>query len=218
MDNAAATSFGLVDGTPVFMDAAGDSYFRLEHEEECAFLAALKKEEGRGGSFVHGLVRGPAPGEWEIEPLPLPTPPKRALPGPRGPGNPNILQMAAVAKLLLLVGRALERQSIGDILENVVPVNSNKPGAARDPIARAIAFRNARRLLPLRGNCLSDSLALMRWLAAAGDRAILVFGVKLDPFAAHCWVQSGEIALNDHPERIERFTPVRIIGCTSATP
>ena len=211
MDTALPLSFGLVDRAPVFMDIAWDRYFRLEPDQECAFLASLKKLEGRRDPITHGLVRGSEPEQWEIEPVPLPPPPKSALPGGHGFGNPNLLEVITAAKLLLAVGRALRSRSIADILESVARRKCNESSAAGDPIARAMAFRNARRLVPIRGNCLADSIALMRWLTAKGDGATLVFGVKLDPFAAHCWVQSQGVLLNDRPERVERFVPIRTI-------
>src|SRR5579864_7511633 len=171
------TSFGLVDRAPVFMDIAEDFYFRLEPDKERAFLASLKKFEG---PIVHGFVRGLEPEDWSIEPLQLPSQPKRALPGPRNLGYPNLLEVIAVARLLLAVRRALRTRPIGDILESLTEKSSGS-SAARDPITPATAFRNARRLVPLRGNCLSDSLALMRWLAKHKEGATLVFGAKLDP-------------------------------------
>src|SRR5579864_6540523 len=143
MTSAFSISFGLVDGTPVFMDVAGDSYFGLEHDEECAFLASLNKEVGRREPIVHGLVRGFKTEEWEIEPCPLPPPPRRALPGGRGLGKPNVFQMLAVAGLLLAVDRALRCRPIGEILEILERRKSNRSSAALDPITRAIAFRNA---------------------------------------------------------------------------
>lgn len=81
----------------------------------------------------------------------------------------------------------------------------------------ASRFARARRLVPLSGNCLTDSLALVRWLHEHGAGATLIFGVKLDPFAAHCWVQTNEVLLNDHVERVERFIPVRAVECTRHT-
>jgi hypothetical protein len=87
--------------------------------------------------------------------------------------------------------------------------HSTSPAAA----VTAMRFLQARRLLPFAPNCLRDSLALMEFMAKAGSQATLVFGVKLDPFAAHCWVQSGDMLLNDILDRVERFTPVRIVPC-----
>ena len=72
-------SFGLVERAPVFMDMAKDHYFRLGPDQECGFLASLKKLELRD-PITHGLVRGSEPGEWEIEPVPVPIPSRSALP------------------------------------------------------------------------------------------------------------------------------------------
>lgn len=217
MDTAVPLSFGLVDRAPVFMNIAEDRYFRLPPEQECAFLASLRKLEGRADPIIHGLVRGSRQEEWEIEPVALPPPPRIALLDGQTVGNPNLLEVIAAARLLLAVTRALRSRSIDDILKSIVH-RCNESSGPGDPIMRAIAFRNARRFVPIRGNCLSDSLALMRWLLAQGNSATLVFGVKLDPFAAHCWVQSGDVILNDRPERVERFAPIRTIGCTPVTP
>ena len=211
-----STSFGLVDRAPVFMDVAEDFYFRLEPGEEATFLASLKKYERQFEPIVHGMVSGFETDEWRIKPASLPPPPKRALARPRDLGKPNLSEVLAVARLLLAVRRALRTRPIGDILERLAG-KSGRSSSARDPITPAVAFRNARRLVPLRGNCLSDSLALMHWLAAKGEGATLVFGVKLDPFAAHCWVQCEDVLLNDHPERVERFARIRTIECTPAT-
>lgn len=70
------------------------------------------------------------------------------------------------------------------------------------------AFRAARRLVPIAPNCLTDSLALSAFLAARGLKANLVFGVKLDPFAAHCWLQDEEAILNDAADSVTDFTPI----------
>jgi hypothetical protein len=216
MDSFFPTSFGLVDGTPVFMDVAQDSYFRLEHDEECAFLALLRQSERTSEPIVTGLVRSSAAEEYKIAPISCPPKPTSGLPG--RPGKPKLSEMLAVGRLLLKARWALRTRSIDEILKRLVGQAFSPASSSADPIAAAGAFRSARNLVPLRGNCLSDSLALMHWLAKHRKSATLVFGVKVDPFAAHCWVQNGVIALNDHPERIERFTAVRIIECGTATP
>ncbi|MEO9130016.1 MAG: lasso peptide biosynthesis B2 protein [Sphingomonas sp.] len=74
--------------------------------------------------------------------------------------------------------------------------------------ARSRAFQQARRLNPIARNCLLDSLALARWLSAEGHACRIVFGVTATPFAAHCWVQDKDTLLNDHYDRVSRFTPI----------
>lgn len=38
--------------------------------------------------------------------------------------------------------------------------------------------------------------------------AELYFGVRLDPFAAHCWVQSDDLLLTDPAASVAEFSPV----------
>lgn len=47
---------------------------------------------------------------------------------------------------------------------------------------------------------------------------MLVFGVKLDPFSAHCWVQIGDLLLNDRADQVARFRCVRVLTCSAAMP
>lgn len=56
--------------------------------------------------------------------------------------------------------------------------------------------------------CMANSLTLSEFLAAHDVFATWVFGVALEPFAAHCWLQSGNVVLNDSPENVRRYTPI----------
>lgn len=56
--------------------------------------------------------------------------------------------------------------------------------------------------------CLFDSLVLVELLARKHLFPIWVFGVSMNPFRAHSWVQAGDRVLNDLPERVARFTPI----------
>jgi len=57
-------------------------------------------------------------------------------------------------------------------------------------------------------HCLFDSLALKRFLARYGLFPQWVFGVRLDPFAAHCWLQHETTVLNDSLDFVRSFTPI----------
>ena len=72
-------------------------------------------------------------------------------------------------------------------------------------------FLNARPWYPHDYLCLFDSLALVRYLATQGINARWVFGVREDPFAAHCWVQHGDLILNDHLDRVKTYAPIMIV-------
>jgi len=72
----------------------------------------------------------------------------------------------------------------------------------------AALYDRGRSFTPIPRNCLLDSLALDRTLAQQGLSATLVFGVCPTPFAAHCWLQTGNLILNDSFDHVSRFTPI----------
>jgi hypothetical protein len=72
-----------------------------------------------------------------------------------------------------------------------------------ETIAKGVmALRRARAYGPLRGNCLSESLALARWLCRRGIEAEIKFGVRRETsrretIDAHAWVEVGGKAINN---------------------
>ena len=59
--------------------------------------------------------------------------------------------------------------------------------------------------------CLLDSLTLLNFLAHYRIFPEWVFGVKANPFYAHCWVQQADVVLNDTPDFVRGFTPILVI-------
>ena len=70
------------------------------------------------------------------------------------------------------------------------------------------AFKDFRPLYPRSYLCLFDSLALVEFLAINRVFPRVVFGVIADPFQAHCWLQEGNMVLNDDLERVARYKPI----------
>lgn len=56
--------------------------------------------------------------------------------------------------------------------------------------------------------CLFDALALKLFLAKYALFPQWVFGVRVHPFAAHCWLQHGDTLVNDSLDFVRRFTPI----------
>jgi hypothetical protein len=72
-----------------------------------------------------------------------------------------------------------------------------------------IIFKSVRPFVYTRhGKCLFDSLTLTYFLSSYGVCPTLVFGVRVNPFQAHAWVQHGSYTLNTTPEYSRRFTPI----------
>lgn len=76
---------------------------------------------------------------------------------------------------------------------------------ARDLTA---TFQKIRLHFPVRYVCLTDSLALLEFLAMYGIFPDWVFGVKLEPWAAHCWVQKDDVLFNEVADEAGSYSPV----------
>jgi hypothetical protein len=63
---------------------------------------------------------------------------------------------------------------------------------------------------PFQGVCLYRSYMLLRRLRADGFEALWMFGVRTWPFEAHCWLQVGDVVLDDTAERIGAYTPILV--------
>lgn len=68
----------------------------------------------------------------------------------------------------------------------------------------------SRRLWSAEDRCLPRSIALARLLRQAGSDAKLVIGVMANPFAAHAWVQDGDVAVNDTLDHVLLFAPILV--------
>jgi hypothetical protein len=66
-------------------------------------------------------------------------------------------------------------------------------------------------LFSSKNECLYDSLALLEFLARYGIYPDWVFGVQTRPFAAHCWVQHGDLVFNDTVEHVTGYTPIMVV-------
>jgi hypothetical protein len=66
-------------------------------------------------------------------------------------------------------------------------------------------------LFSSKNECLYDSFALIEYLARYDIYANWVFGVQTRPFAAHCWVQHGDIVFNDTVEHVSGYTPIMVV-------
>lgn len=62
--------------------------------------------------------------------------------------------------------------------------------------------------VPFQGVCLYRSYLLLRMLHHAGLEATWVFGVRTWPFEAHCWLQVGDLVLDDHLDHVAGYAPI----------
>lgn len=88
--------------------------------------------------------------------------------------------------------------------ERGVPANA----PSQDLRRLVAAFERVLPWLPFQGVCLYRSFLLRRVLHWRGHQVRWVFGVRTWPFLAHCWLQVGDVVLDDAAERLVAFTPI----------
>jgi hypothetical protein len=59
--------------------------------------------------------------------------------------------------------------------------------------------------------CLRNSLTMIEYFAHHDIHPTWIFGVRMEPWAAHSWVQDGPIVLNDTVEHVRTYTPILAI-------
>lgn len=199
----------------ILLDVRQDRYFMIPELAAERALAWLDEPQGsEPPAAVAALLRSSGiyrPGD---------TPPetarhdivgvRRDLPEGDRPASPATIGDGLRVALLVTACRVrLRRQPLARTLERQRSLNPNRRADRPEQgIERARTFDAVRRFTPFARNCLLDSLALDTWLARDRVDARLVFGVAAQPFAAHCWLQSGSALLNDHYDRVSRFTPI----------
>lgn len=207
-----------IEERPIFLDVQRDRYFMLQGALERAFEAFLA-----GGEIseeqIDRLIRArvlaiSARSDAGRRPPDIITPRRSVLEA--APDRRRIgFAVIAGAGFCLARARARLRRDgfahsiarIGARKRNVAAASETNGGA----IERfAAAFNAARSLFPSAPNCLPDSLALLDFLHYRGVIADLLIGVRMDPFGAHCWVQTEDVLLNEVADFATAFTPILV--------
>ncbi|WP_454883423.1 lasso peptide biosynthesis B2 protein [Sphingomonas oryzagri] len=114
-----------------------------------------------------------------------------------------------VAHHVLRATSDLRFRGLARTLRSIDADGSNS--ASQPLVGVAQAYASARRHIPLTWVCLRDSIALHRFLSARGLATRLVIGVRLDPFAAHCWLQNADMIVNDICDNVAGYKPILVL-------
>jgi len=216
-------SYCLAGGRIIFLDVRRDCYFRLSHELERKFLSCMKAgaaSEADAAALVESnIVTGDPRFAGTTRQLPG-SPSRSALEQPASTTTLTPGVMADVFCAVVMTRLQLRIRKLYDVLTELAAYRERRaPGAGgalsgtemTRLLEEAALFRRARRYVPVEPRCLLDSLSLTRYLAGRGLHACTVFGVIGDPFAAHCWVQAEDLALNETVGDAESFAPILAI-------
>lgn len=152
-----------------------------------------------------------------IDPQAPPAPRRRADLPRRDLGDPVAEEPVSAQDLLRLAGALWDLfwRYRGRPLPAILAWVRRGPPRCPDPaeVARlARVFQRAAVWLPMPRKCLVRSFVLLRFLQRSGQDARWVFGVTTWPFSAHCWLQLGDMALDDWAERLVIYEPILVVG------
>jgi hypothetical protein len=121
----------------------------------------------------------------------------------------NFILACTTAKL------RLRWQRIENTVGAVAKRKARQSGGRTPDVERArrltAVFQQLRWLFPTHRLCLFDSLALLEFLARYDIFPTWVFGVRLEPWSAHCWIQQGPFAFNEDVEQTASYTPIMTV-------
>lgn len=161
------------------------------------------------------LVTDPQLGKPAV-PVRVPRP-QRALVEFEFDGGPQAraAHLLRFARSCLKAQLSLKLSPIQSIVQSVRERKARLEAAHRDASRLRALVTAFTRLRPLfytvRAACLLDSLTLLHFLSADGICPDWVFGVRAEPFDARCWVQQGEVVLNDVPDRVRQYSPILLV-------
>ena len=202
-------TFCLAGEKPVFLDISAGRYLGLSQSDEISFKCLIGSEAATSEDqcLSPGLLRLLVPSAVHaVEPCKLAVMPIHSLLDEDWPRAPINQRLAAVYWLcttkLVLQYRPLQA--------HIETIRKRKAQCETRPfeIVMARALENIRTMATRHDQCLLRSLALVRWAASRGMALDLVFGVTARPFQAHCWVQHGDLVLNDSLDHVINFTPI----------
>ncbi|ASR42755.1 hypothetical protein BEN78_04490 [Xanthomonas citri pv. mangiferaeindicae] len=214
-------SYCLIDGRAIFLDIESDRYFRLGPALESAFLRHTggKPVDAAGlEALVERRILTTATTAEQRAEAQCPTPSRSMLELPAKARTHGFWTLLEVAAIVVRTRRHLRTQALKTIIDALE--RSRIQHAVRAPLPQheearllnaAGTFVSARLQVPIETCCLLDSLAMTRFLTKRGFATNIIFGVIDDPFSAHCWVQAGDLVLNDTVGNAMSYTPIRVI-------
>lgn len=119
---------------------------------------------------------------------------------------PTILRAGVRMAAATLVFR---RRPFPLLIRPARPISSRRSPQDLLGLGRSVAaFRAALPWLPMEGECLQRAFQLRQLLSARGVQVDWIFGVRTWPFAAHCWLQIGDMVVGDTLARVKCYTPI----------
>lgn len=212
---APGTGYCEVGGDLVFLDLSRDRYFALRGEDRAAFdrlrYGGANDSDAMTRLVATGLIVRCA-GEPNLAPtrLAIPEVDLSAMIDVRS----SIAMGMRSAFALRWARKAMRPERIAATVTRLASAKRHigVPGAEAAVRAVAASYAASRWLAGTAPRCLVDALALDRILLARCLPVSLVFGVHLNPFRAHCWLQTPEAIISGTAAEARNFTPILVVA------
>ena len=193
----------------VLLDARRGEYFCLPDAAGAFELGGSRSARILDPDLAHDAAEMGLMGNGHVAPVRWPPKPVAGL--AREPDRP--LQPREVVDGLGAFGVVLwryYRSGFPQLLDHAVRRRRGEATALITPdlIRQVQAFHQILPWAPFQGVCLYRSFFLLAFLRRRGLDATWVFGVQTWPFEAHCWLQVGDVVLDDSLDHVRPFTPI----------
>lgn len=216
-------------GQIVILDLRRDRYLSLDADASMLLRAHIDLLSSKDGLLqtdpeagigeilsrlaVNGILSTVAPRAADDDRHPLLAPTSAIAPRPPFRGNVSAHHAARYVASVISAKSALRMRTLYGIVlrERRRTTAPSSAGGTFDPVRVALlcsVYSRLRVIATGPRQCLFDSLALKLFLAKYGLFPQWIFGVRLRPFAAHCWLQHGDTLVNDSLDFVRRFTPI----------
>ncbi len=202
----------MIDGDAVFLDVKADAYFCLPQIgatlEIDGALLSTSEQALADGLCASGLATTDTIAPRRATPAAAPVRTARALISgdDQAAARPAWRHWRAVGKAAIVAARG-RRRAFDRLLPDRTP---GAPPPSPDLLRDLAVFRRLAPWLPLDGLCLYRSHLLRTYLETLGHSVDWMFGVRTWPFRAHCWLQAGDVALDDEAERVAAYHPIMV--------
>jgi hypothetical protein len=206
-------SWCLCDQQAVFLDLPLDRYFRLGPDDDRTFQSWAKSGAVSGSASARLVEVGVlvAGDQSQTPKAPVEIAPASIDLGEEASGEAGLID---IGRGLLAQRRATSAIRRGKLASLVAALARDAAPRLADRDAQAAvrriaaAFGSTPLAMRKARQCLPRALAAHALCRAAGALPTLVFGVRLEPFAAHCWLQWNAAVIVGDLEQARMFTPI----------
>jgi hypothetical protein len=208
-------SFCCIDDRHVFLDLLSDKYFGLGVAADRQFARILAGENVDPGD-VAPMLRSGLLSKAPQEEVPIPCSQWTQVPATEGVATQraSITMVASALWRRTCWSRHVRQRSLGDNIALLTRKRSSIVAGIADPDALGRiegGYRRAALIWSERDRCLATAMALMDELLAHGIAVQLVFGVRTDPFQAHCWVEANGLAVGQDTAALSAFSQIAVV-------